>query len=123
MPFPVYAAMLSSQLIVVIADRPPEFDVKPGCRESTVQDCLGMEKIAREKLVEAWPNFTAQDRATCVMEEKMSGPPSYVGWLTCLQINANARKAESTAPDERKGTSVGPSRGMSSGVHRRHTKH
>jgi hypothetical protein len=28
------------------------------------------------------------------MEEKMSGPPSYVGWLTCLEINANARSPE-----------------------------
>jgi hypothetical protein len=29
MPFPIYAAMLSSQLIVTIADRVPEFDVGP----------------------------------------------------------------------------------------------
>jgi hypothetical protein len=28
------------------------------------------------------------------MEEQMSGPPSYVGWLTCLEINANARSSE-----------------------------
>jgi hypothetical protein len=34
----------------------------------------------------------------CVMEEKMSGPPSYVGWLTCLEINANARSPEANAP-------------------------
>jgi hypothetical protein len=97
MPFPVYAAMLSSQLIVTVADRVPEFDVGPSCRESTVPDCQTMEGFARDKLVKDWPTFTAHDRAMCVMEEQMSGPPSYVGWLTCLEINANARSPEANA--------------------------
>jgi hypothetical protein len=94
MLFSVYAAMLSPQLIVTVADRVPHFDVGPSCRESTVPDCLSMESIARDKLIKDWPTFMAQDRAMCAMEEKMSGPPSYVGWLTCLEINANARTAE-----------------------------
>ena len=98
MPFPVYATMLSSQLIVMVADRVPQFDVGPTCRESTVADCLTMENIARDKLVKDWPTFTAHDRAMCNMEEKISGPPSYVGWLTCLEINANARKPEANPP-------------------------
>lgn len=29
-----------------------------------------------------------------MMEEKMAGPPSYLGWRTCLEINADARSAE-----------------------------
>ena len=99
MPFYVHAAMLSSQLIVAVADRVPEFDVGPSCRESTVPDCQTMEKFARDKLIKDWPTFTAQDRAMCVMEEKMSGPPSYVGWLTCLEINANARSLEASGTD------------------------
>jgi hypothetical protein len=94
MLFSVYAVMLSSQMIVMVADRVPEFDVGPSCHESSVADCLNMEKIARDRLTKDWPTFTAQDRAMCVMEEKMSGPPSYVGWLTCLEINANARSPE-----------------------------
>jgi hypothetical protein len=108
-----YAALLSSQLIVTVADRVPKFDVGPSCRESTVHDCLSTEKIAREKLVETWPRFTAQDKATCTMEEKLAGPPSYVGWLTCLQINADSRNipahahAESTTPGAGKGGKTG----------------
>ena len=94
MPFSVYAAMLSSQLIVTVSGRVPEFDVGPSCRESTVSDCLSMERFARDKLIKDWPSFTAHDRAMCDMEEKISGPPSYVGWLTCLEINANARSPE-----------------------------
>jgi hypothetical protein len=97
MSFPVYAAMLSSQLIVTVAERVPEFDVGPSCRESTVPDCQTMEGFARDKLIKDWPTFTAHDRAMCVMEEQMSGPPSYVGWLTCLEINANARSPEANA--------------------------
>jgi hypothetical protein len=36
------------------------------------------------------------------MEEKMFGPPSYVGWLTCLEINANARSPEANASADRR---------------------
>ncbi len=115
MSFPVYAAMLSSQLIVTVADRVPEFDVGPSCRESTVPDCQTMEGFARDKLVKDWPTFTAHDRAMCVMEEQMSGPPSYVGWLTCLEINANARSPEanatgSGAPNAATGAAAKPER-------------
>jgi hypothetical protein len=69
MPFSVYAAILSSQLIVTVADRVPNFDVGQSCRESSVPDCLNMEKIARDKLAKDWPTLTAQDKATCVMEK------------------------------------------------------
>jgi hypothetical protein len=115
MGFPVYAAMLSSQLIVVVADRVPEFDVGPSCRESTVPDCETMEGFARDKLIKDWPTFTTHDRAMCVMEEQMSGPPSYVGWLTCLEINANARSPEANgtgtgAPNAAMGGGVRPER-------------
>jgi hypothetical protein len=99
MPFSVYTAMLSSQLIVTVADHVPDFDIRPTCRESSVPDCPNMEKIARDKLVKDWPTFTAQDKAMCVMEEKIAGPPSYVGWLTCLGINANARSPEAKSTD------------------------
>jgi hypothetical protein len=115
MPFPVYAAILSSQLVVMVADRVPEFDVGPSCRESTVPDCQTMESFARDKLMKDWPTFTAHDRAMCAMEEQMSGPPSYVGWLTCLEINANARSPEANstgtgAPNAATGAAARPER-------------
>ncbi len=98
MPFPIYVAILGSQLVVTVADRVPEFDAGPFCRAfsagDSVQSCLASEKQAHEKLNEAWPNYTAHDKAMCIMEEKVAGPPSYVGWLTCLDINANARRLD-----------------------------
>jgi hypothetical protein len=88
--------LLSSQLIVTVADRVPEIDVTRSCREAAVSNCLDLEKWAHEKLNESWSHYTAHDKAMCVMEEKMAGPPSYTRWLTCLDINANARRADMT---------------------------
>jgi hypothetical protein len=126
MPFHIYGAILSTQLIVTVAaDRIPEFDVGPFCRAyssgDSVKDCLASEKAAHEKLVEDWSHYTAHDRAMCVMEEKIAGPPSYVGWLTCLDINANARKVG----DSKSGSADAPGAAASGGtsprrgVHRR----
>jgi hypothetical protein len=105
MPFPIYAAIVSSQLVVTIADRVPEFDGGPFCRlysqvtsGGSLQDCLDAEKLAKQKLIENWQQYTAHDKTMCVMEEKMAGLQSYVGWLTCLDINANARRVEATTP-------------------------
>jgi hypothetical protein len=74
-----------------------------------------MENFARDKLIKDWPTFTAHDRAMCTMEEQMSGPPSYVGWLTCLEINANARSPESSStstgdPNAATGSAARPER-------------
>jgi hypothetical protein len=74
MPFCICAAILSTQLIVTVADRVPEFDVGPFCHAyptgNSLQDCLASEKQAHEKLIESWPRYTAHDKAMCVMEEK-----------------------------------------------------
>jgi hypothetical protein len=78
-PFLLHAAMLSSQLIIAVADRVPQFDVKPGCRESTVHNCMNMEKIAREKLVEAWPNFTSAGQGDMLHGRENSGPAELYG--------------------------------------------
>jgi hypothetical protein len=62
------------------------------------------------KLTAAWSQYTAHDKAMCVLEEKMVGPPSYVGWLTCLDINANARRVDAT----KSGGNSAPGAGTSS---------
>jgi hypothetical protein len=100
MPFGIYAAILSSQLIVTVADHVPEFNSAPYCRTydaaQPLKDCLASEKQTHEKLTKVWSNYTAHDKAMCVFEEKVAGRPSYVGWLTCLDINANARRLDAT---------------------------
>jgi hypothetical protein len=123
MPFPIHAAILSTQLIVTVADRVPEFDVGPFCRAyssgDSVKDCLASEKLAHEKLIQTWPRYTAHDRAMCVMEEKIAGPSSYVGWLTCLDINANARNLDAS----KSGGASAPGAGTSGGAGPRRSAH
>jgi hypothetical protein len=72
----------------------PTLDVTQSCRETTFPDCLNQEQIARDMLVKQWPGFTAQEKSICAQEAKQAGPPSYIAWLTCLQINQNLRKFE-----------------------------
>ena len=72
----------------------PDFDVRPSCRESTVTDCLGQEEIAHKMLMEKWSQFAEQDKTRCAEEAKYAGAPSYVEWLTCLQINEHARNTK-----------------------------
>jgi len=70
----------------------PGFDVGPSCRESTLPDCQSQEQIAHDMLAKVWPNYTAHEKTECAAEAKQAGPPSYVGWLTCLQINEDVRR-------------------------------
>jgi hypothetical protein len=82
----------------------PNLDVRPSCRESSIADCLAMEQLAREALVKEWAHFSAQEKARCAEEAKYAGSPSYVEWLTCLQINANARNPLPAANSEAEGS-------------------
>jgi hypothetical protein len=130
MPLFMFAAIVSSPLIVAVADPVPRFDVRPSCRESTVPDCVSQEQIARDELVKRWPDFSAQEKSRCAVEASYAGPPSYVEWLTCLQINANARNlSASAAPSANAGAAggtgiAGAASGTSSAAHRsrRHTR-
>jgi hypothetical protein len=111
MPLSLSAAMstatLGSHLVIAIADRVPDFDVRPSCRESSISDCLGQEQIARGKLAEEWPRFTAREKARCAADARYAGAPSYVGWLTCLQINADTRGVPAAIGAPRESTTTG----------------
>jgi hypothetical protein len=97
----------------------PTLDVTRSCRETTFPDCFNQEQIARDMLVKQWPGFTGQEKSICAQEAKQAGPPSYIAWLTCLQINQNLRKFAQTD----KGTDSalkmsGAGTGTSAAVHR-----
>jgi hypothetical protein len=60
--------------------------------------CLGSEQRAREQLVKDWSTFSASDRSRCV--RTLTYLPSYVEWLTCLEMERDVRKMnfEETSP-------------------------
>jgi hypothetical protein len=67
----------------------PNLNVRPGCRQSTIPDCLTREREARATLIGEWANFTAPDKAKCVEEAKLGSlSTSYIGLLTCLRFKA-----------------------------------
>jgi hypothetical protein len=56
-----------------------------------VQICLEGEQKAREQMLRDWSNFQASDRADCVQPDVYL--PSYVEWLTCIEMNKTVREA------------------------------
>jgi hypothetical protein len=103
--------VLASQLIFMIADGVPQFDISRGCKvdsasafdpnagmNATIKRCVDDEQQAKDQLQTQWSAFAASDRAMCTSEtvgEKADAnatPPSYVDLLSCLQDQQLARK-------------------------------
>jgi hypothetical protein len=103
----------------------PTLDVTRSCRETTFPDCFNQEQIARDMLVKQWPGFTGQEKSICAQEAKQAGPPSYIAWLTCLQINQNLRKFDQADKGTDSALKMGGAGGTSSADGRscRHTRH
>jgi hypothetical protein len=103
--------VLTSQLVIAVADNMPQFNIERGCRvdsasafdakagmNATIKRCVEDEQQAMDQLQTQWSGFTSSDRAMCTSEtvglksDKSSTPPSYVELLTCLQDQELARK-------------------------------
>ena len=103
--------VLSSQLVVAVADHPPTFDIARGCKvdsasafdpnagmNATIKRCMDDEQQAKDQLETQWLGFVNSDRIMCTTEtvgEKADAdatPPSYVELLTCVQDAQLARK-------------------------------
>jgi hypothetical protein len=52
--------------------------------------CLGSEQRARDQLVKDWSTYVASDKTRCVRTGVYL--PSYVEWLTCLEMERDVRK-------------------------------
>jgi hypothetical protein len=94
--------ILGSQLVVMVADKVPRFDIARGCRldnaassslteEQPLNKCIGDEQRALQHLRTQWSEFAKSDRASCTTETTSDGTPSYVELLTCLQEAREAR--------------------------------
>ncbi len=103
--------VLSSQLVVAVADHPPAFDIARGCKvdsasafdpnagmNATIKRCMDDEQQAKDQLETQWLGFVNSDRVTCTSEavgnkaDAEADPPSYVDLLTCIQDAQLARK-------------------------------
>lgn len=102
MPVSVTMIVVSSQLVVAVADKVPTFDVYRSCRldlaataglsvDQPLKICVRNEKRAHQKLTIQWSKFSAPSKAECIPQESIGGTPSYVSLLTCLQMGLWAR--------------------------------
>ena len=102
MPISVSMIVVSSQLVVAVADRVPEFDIARSCKldlaataglsvDQSMKACVNDEKRARQQLGSQWSKFSAASKAECIPQEQIGGTPSYVSLITCLQMGQWAR--------------------------------
>jgi hypothetical protein len=97
MPISISMIVVSSQLVVTIADRVPTFDIARSCKldlaataglsdDQSLKSCVSDEKKARQQLVSQWSKFSGSSKTECIPQESIGGTPSYVSLLTCLQL-------------------------------------
>jgi hypothetical protein len=98
MPISVSMIILSSQLVVPVADGVPVFDIARSCKldvaasaglsdNQSLKACISDENRARRLLGSQWSKFSASSKAQCIPQESIGGTPSYVSLRTCLQMN------------------------------------
>ena len=103
MSFPFVPIFLGSQLVTAVATGVPTIDVQKTCRAaasvtsgtSTQRDidiCVSSEQKAREQMVKDWSQYAAGDKTRCVQAAPTIYLPSYVEWLTCLEMEAAVKK-------------------------------
>ena len=102
MPISFSMIILSSQLVVAVADGVPNFDIARSCKldvaataglsvDQSTKGCMNDERRAKQQLASRWSKFPAASRASCTSQESIGGTPSYVSLQTCLQFSQGAR--------------------------------
>jgi hypothetical protein len=94
MPISISMIVLSSQLVMPVADGLPKFDIARSCKldvaataglsvDQSIKSCMSDERKAQQQLGSQWSKFPA----SCASQESIGGTPSYVSLQTCLQIS------------------------------------
>jgi hypothetical protein len=97
MPISFPMIVLSSQMVVAVADGVPKFDIARSCKldgaataglavDQSIKSCVNDEQKAKGQLAGQWSKFPAPSRASCISQESIGGTPSYVSLLSCLQM-------------------------------------
>jgi hypothetical protein len=100
------ALLFSSHILIAVADRVPNIDIKRTCRDAAtvtgalprqaMDACIADEQGARDELVKDWAQFSGASKTQCV-HASSDYLPSYVEVLTCLSM----AKAAKGLPEEK----------------------
>jgi len=64
--------------------------IEEGRAQDRYESCLSSEGKARDEIVRQWTSYTSADKTSCI--QKNIYQPSYVEWLTCLELRVDVRK-------------------------------
>jgi hypothetical protein len=111
MPFPFAPIFLTSHLLVAGPTSVPNVDIRKTCQAAAavmtelttggtaqhdVDVCLNSEQSARAQIVKDWTTYSSAGKTQCVQPSVYL--PSYIEWLTCLEMETSVRKPNSTPP-------------------------
>ena len=89
----------------------PQIDIQNTCRSAAAamvelmggstnrrdyEICFTGEEKAREQITKDWSTYAADDRAQCLQPQVYL--PSYIEWLTCLEMARDVRKLKGIEP-------------------------
>jgi hypothetical protein len=100
---PFAPILLGSQLVIAAADGVPTIDIQKTCKaaavvtagpsaQTDINICVSSEQKARDQLVKDWAQYAAADKARCVQSGPRVYLPSYIEWLTCLEMETAVKK-------------------------------
>jgi hypothetical protein len=103
MPHGFVPLLLGSQLLIAVADPIPTIDVRKTCQaaagvltgvtsQNDVEICMSSEQRAREQIIKDWGQYAPADRTRCVQAGAKVYLPSYVEWLTCLEMETAVKR-------------------------------
>jgi hypothetical protein len=98
----------------------PTVDIRKGCEAAekdlgailgpnngfTTGTCLKQEQDARQTMISAWAKYPAGDKQKCI--NTTGYQPSYVEWLTCLEMYRDVKSIETESRSEATIGSGGP---------------
>jgi hypothetical protein len=102
--FPLGSILAATLVLAAASGVPPKVDIEATCQASEIEikklfgddtsvttgGCLMQENAALDELVKTWATFTPADKTLCV--QPRSHMPSYVEWLTCLEMQKELRR-------------------------------
>jgi hypothetical protein len=110
MPFPFAPILFGSHLLVALPAGIPNIDIQKTCQAATsvmvdlmagstaerdAEVCLSSERSAQEQLTKDWATYSAAEKTQCVQPSVYL--PSYIEWLTCLEMEKSVRKPDTKA--------------------------
>lgn len=97
---PIGALVLSSHLLIAVADMVPNIDLKKTCSDAAtvsgastqddINSCLTDERHAHDELVKQWAQYPGTAKGRCVRASS-DYLPSYVELLTCVEMGRDAK--------------------------------